>query len=493
MDLTQTFQELNEDEDYKLAPKILDIALAIKSQREDFSTLSSDKLKDFLSGVLKETALATSEDVSDQDIQKAVEIYLSKRYDFSPPKPGFNNFIAEKIVNRASITKYYLIPTFAAGVIGLAAYFTTSSFVEYKKGKEERLLENLIAEAFDQKNDLEASFNNSLRDIDDPILEIEKKEIIKAQEKGLNALRSTSAFFDKYTINGDATQGVTPENIQSVQFEFFEQYAKITQVSTHLDYISAIKDEIHSRVKAQADLESLINQARSSPIPKKIMDKIESLYFSANFNFQNAQTDQGTSQSRQILKLFEDYRDFDQLPFQLESVYGSIMEISKEKSMISRANEDYKRAKRFIADIDADNAKLIISDLNSKYSLLQQEYQVRIVNKPGVKSGIDRYFTDSEGTRVSGYYLIVEAVDSNGNILPRDVFNSENGEKEKVYMWGEEVPLEVYERVKNDKLDNGIIDNNIFANKPRGYTKEQTVFVDNQGKILSELGEITKW
>ena len=55
------------------------------------------------------------------------------------------------------------------------------------------------------------------------------------------------------------------------------------------------------------------------------------------------------------------------------------------------------------------------------------------------------------------------------------------------------MPFDVYERVRLDKQDNGVIDQNVFGKKERGRLEERvTLFLDN-GDPLPRAGRITRW
>lgn len=124
---------------------------------------------------------------------------------------------------------------------------------------------------------------------------------------------------------------------------------------------------------------------------------------------------------------------------------------------------------------------------------LGEEYGVYIVYEGGRKSAVDRYFTDLEGKRVSGYYLIVEARDATGQPQPRDVRSSETGRVKTVKTWAERVPKAVYDRLARDKKADGILDEHVFAIKKRGHLKEEIVLKDENGQPLTRTGQITEW
>ncbi|MEK6800496.1 MAG: DUF6384 family protein, partial [Nanoarchaeota archaeon] len=170
------------------------------------------------------------------------------------------------------------------------------------------------------------------------------------------------------------------------------------------------------------------------------------------------------------------------------TLYGSIRAIVKEEEASQRGESLYQEAKQLAASADVSRLSETVSQLQILDNILNQEYTLRIVNRSGVRSGIDRYYTDQGGKRVSGYYLIVEAIDSKGNALQMDIRNEESGQTERATMWGERIPNEVYERVKEDKLDNGIINDDVVGRKKKGYLKEEMTMRD-----LIKQGQITRW
>jgi hypothetical protein len=82
------------------------------------------------------------------------------------------------------------------------------------------------------------------------------------------------------------------------------------------------------------------------------------------------------------------------------------------------------------------------------------------------------------------YYVIVEAVGSDGNVLSFPVYSEEDGRAERVNRWGIRVDQAVYDRIRADKLDDGIIQNNRFGEKRKGYLKPDYAFPVQSGTIL---------
>jgi hypothetical protein len=129
------------------------------------------------------------------------------------------------------------------------------------------------------------------------------------------------------------------------------------------------------------------------------------------------------------------------------------------------------------------------SELREVAQRLGEEYTVTIVDRPGQKSGFERLYDG----RVSGYYLVVEALDRAGTALRRSIVNTETKSRHDVTQWGEEVPLEVWERVVADKQQDGVIDQAVFAQKRRGIMSAEIVLEGSRGKPLPQGRRVTSW
>lgn len=125
----------------------------------------------------------------------------------------------------------------------------------------------------------------------------------------------------------------------------------------------------------------------------------------------------------------------------------------------------------------------------ARRALLAEEYRVLVVTGDGVQSGVDRYHDG----RVSGYYLIVQAVGPGGKVLPREVVDAETGQTRTVTTWAEQVPKEVYDRVAADKLADGVVDQREFATKSRGEAEVKVVMPGAGDAPLPRGRQITQW
>ena len=107
-----------------------------------------------------------------------------------------------------------------------------------------------------------------------------------------------------------------------------------------------------------------------------------------------------------------------------------------------------------------------LEQLERLLTRLEQSYTLRIVSRPGERSGVWRTPVDRNDVR--SYYIIVEAVGEDGRLVPLTITSDEDQRVYTATRFGVRVPESVYEQVKRDKQDNGIVDDNLFGTKVRG-------------------------
>ena len=102
---------------------------------------------------------------------------------------------------------------------------------------------------------------------------------------------------------------------------------------------------------------------------------------------------------------------------------------------------------------NAARARDVIANLESLRDDLALTYNLVIVQRG--QSAVET--TPDVNPNARNYYLIVEAIAPDGSKLSRTITNEETGQKETVDLWAVRVPQQTYETVRDDKLDDGII------------------------------------
>lgn len=172
------------------------------------------------------------------------------------------------------------------------------------------------------------------------------------------------------------------------------------------------------------------------------------------------------------------------LPAQMDALYRTIFDETKVQQAANQAEELVKRGKALAAEGDRAGAQNVVAELTGIRDTLRQEYTLRVVNRPGVKSG---FWTFPDiNTEATNYYIVVEALGPDGKALKLPILNEETGQTETVDIWGLRVSEQVYDSVADDKQDDGIIQRNVVGMKQYG-------FLDVDYVIPVMGGAVTRW
>ena len=172
------------------------------------------------------------------------------------------------------------------------------------------------------------------------------------------------------------------------------------------------------------------------------------------------------------------------LPAQMDALYQTIYDETKVQQAVVLAEALRTRGQTFAAEGNRAAAEEAVADLTALRDQLRQEYNLRIVNRSDVQSG---FWTFPEiNTAATNYYIVVEALDPDGQTLSLPIVNEETGQTDIVDIWGVRVPEAVYNAVAADKLDDGIIQANEIGRKSDGFLE-----VEYSVPVLG--GAVTQW
>jgi hypothetical protein len=155
------------------------------------------------------------------------------------------------------------------------------------------------------------------------------------------------------------------------------------------------------------------------------------------------------------------------LPEKLSEAHAQVVEIAESDEVKERAEGVLNAGRAALGEDATDAAREALSSLKDMRTTLEREYALRIVNRPGERSGVWR--VPDINTRARNYYIIVEAIDPTGKVLTVPITSEETGKTERVTKWGLRVDEDTFERVARDKQDNGIIERDRVGYKSRGY------------------------
>lgn len=192
----------------------------------------------------------------------------------------------------------------------------------------------------------------------------------------------------------------------------------------------------------------------------------------------------GAYSSHQEAKSAQLQADAERLTHELAGLAQSFDKMglpSKDQANVTRRIDV---AKETLAKGDVVSAKAAVSDLRSLLAFAAMPLSISIVDRQGVKSGVER--TSNSGGRA--WYVIAEALDGAGNPVPVHSTSVEDGTSRVVSIFGIQVPQATFEQVKKDKQDNGLIDDRAI-----GVKKANTLGFDLNSKANSSGSMILEW
>ncbi len=174
----------------------------------------------------------------------------------------------------------------------------------------------------------------------------------------------------------------------------------------------------------------------------------------------------------------------DRLPSAIERAAADIGTEARDKRVREKAEVLAKSGLNAAAAGNAAAAQAAEQELAATLARLREEFTIRIVSRQGELSGLWRL--PDRNPEVYNYYLVVEAIDRNGNAVTQEILNEETGKRERVTTWAVRVEREVLEAVSKDKKDDGIVQKSEAGAKLRGD-------LEPAWSVPIAGGAITRW
>jgi len=168
---------------------------------------------------------------------------------------------------------------------------------------------------------------------------------------------------------------------------------------------------------------------------------------------------------------------------QIRSLTDDPAVVAQAVSLERLINASGTTATEITAAIAAKNELATMADA------LATTFDVHVVSEAGRQSAFERGVDDKD----SIFYVIVEARDASGKVIPRTIRNAETGRVETVQSWAEEVPEAVYRRLQVDKQADGLLGETLFATKPRGALEPTIQLAGPGGAPIEPGNRLTSW
>eukprot|EP01132_Coremiostelium_polycephalum_P017506 gene17506-20949_t len=128
--------------------------------------------------------------------------------------------------------------------------------------------------------------------------------------------------------------------------------------------------------------------------------------------------------------------------------------------------------KDLIGKFEIEKAGGQLRALRANTELIPKEVTIRVVDRPGTPSGVERCYdkalcnSNPGSTQGKSWYLVVEAVDLSDRPVLLPTVSSETGTGAWASQFAVRVPQAEYLKVKADKLDDGHLTNRVVGRKP---------------------------
>jgi hypothetical protein len=384
--------------------------------------LASDERDQALIEKVKRMYAAQGLEVSDEIIAAGVKALKENRFTYQPPPRG-SAWLANLYVMRNRLAKWAAI--LAAALIGLF-FFYQFAFVApeiRQRQKEAKNVNAILSQQQDQFNVLRQRLVNLKQVLDraeksTAAAEVAGKRLLVEAGQQLNGAETKLEALQKLPLPANLTADSLAREGQVVKRRLEERRELLQRAGSQLDSAEA----------------AINNLGELAGLREKLASQRQSLLAASREEAARAQTD----------KLYND--------------------------AVAALNRG-----------DVAAAKQESGALQQLYDRVVAEYELRIVSRPGVPSGIRRTLPNRPG--VQNYYLVVEAVTPQGKRLTVPITSEENGKTYNVQQWGMRVDQSLYDKIRQDKLDDGIIQNNLFGVKERGYLTPRYLMPTTGGAI----------
>ncbi len=365
-------------------------------------------------------------DVSERLIVDAVSALKEERFTYRPPKPGFRRWLAHLYIDRAKWFKRTGIAAGLVGAIGGGSY----AIDNYRESRALAHQQQLVSNA-------RGAFSDALNRIN-------------------SQRQSAEAALEQ--LSNNAPGPITRNAVGAMRAD---GEARLAELQVHQATLQA--------VNPNADLTfDKIDAGKAFRLPAGVQQPLAAAQAAAE-----AAT-AALGGARQLVVAEQQYQALAQRG-------RAVASGTNARKAITDLTEN---ARGSLASGDLAAARGAVASLQQMVDTVAASYQIRIVSRPNVRSGVWRVPDSNRNAR--NYYIVVEAIDSGGRVLSLPITSEETEQTETVKMWGLRVSDNIFEQVKRDKLDDGIIQNNIFGRKQAGR-------LDPEYRFNVIGGAITRW
>ncbi len=409
--------------------------------------LDRDVLRDRLKENIRNYYQTKGQSIDDSLIEKGINLWFDKRLRFNAPKRNwFMHFLALCYIKRNILYSIIFIILSALALINFAE----------------------ITFAKKIKNNIDSTYNHilstksTLDDLNKKFLEIDKYPINFSQVPIKKLKNSIIDLLNQNIIPSIIKSGTDISSIAQKDEDILK-YLKETDesINTKLSEITSQITQLHELLEKDKKLTKLIQNQVFTDVSKKypiLQNAVDSILDNLN----QGQTDIDINR---IETLYSSIERAEFLEKKIESDTKQLLELNVPESDMDPIIALQTSLLADLKDLNFENVENYQTMMAYYIKLAQTNLTLTIVDHPDHKSGVER---THENTNGKSWYLIVQALTPTGKPTSIWVKSIETGESKLVEMFGQQVTLKAFNDVKEDKINDGHIDNNKLCTKPKG-------------------------
>lgn len=409
--------------------------------------LDRDVLRDRLKENIRNYYQTKGQSIDDSLIEKGINLWFDKRLRFNAPKRNwFMHFLALCYIKRNILYSIIFIILSALALINFAE----------------------ITFAKKIKNNIDSTYNHilstksTLDDLNKKFLEIDKYPINFSQVPIKKLKNSIIDLLNQNIIPSIIKSGTDISSIAQKDEDILK-YLKETDesINTKLSEITSLITQLHELLEKDKKLTKLTQNQVFTDVSKKypiLQNAVDSILDNLN----QGQTDIDINR---IETLYSSIERAEFLEKKIESDTKQLLELNVPKSDMDPIIALQTSLLVDLKDLNFENVENYQTMMAYYIKLAQTNLTLTIVDHPDHKSGVER---THENTNGKSWYLIVQALTPTGKPTSIWVKSIETGESKLVEMFGQQVTLKAFNDVKEDKINDGHIDNNKLCTKPKG-------------------------
>jgi len=422
--------------------RIMDVAATLRKERALVDQqLNIDQIKAKLRERLLEAAKVSGDPVTAAEIDAAIASYYDQLHEFREPPAGFQTFLAHLWCLRRSLFKWVL------GLVGVGAAIVAFGMVRHSQTTSQ------VNNLYDQ-------------------VAAAEKSLLARDDAG--SLKGELA--SKLAAAREAVEARDVAALERINFELVTLQSQFLRANSLYEQAVAAEKSIlawESAASLKAEIESKLTAAREA-VDNRDVAALEQI---------NSELAMLRGQLQQANSLYE----------QAVAAEKSILTWDAAAALSAELKSKLAAAREAMAARDIATLERIKSELATLQSEFASQYSVTIFSSPNERSATERLWTDENGTRTSGFFVLVNARDDEGQTVEVPIHNRETDRALRVSRWGEQVPEAVFERLAADKKADGVLDEREFGVKRQGKRELEVTLKGEDGQPITRGGQITSW